>query len=63
MARPVGVTAKVKDNSRKKFRKHDEWMEGKKIGRPKQRWVWDVEPCSDGVSKYNGPGIGHWEKV
>jgi len=41
----------------------EEFNEGKKIGRPKQVWVWDVEPCDDGVSKYNGPGIGHWERA
>ena len=56
MARPVGVTSKVKDNSRKKFREHDEWIEGKKIGRPKQRWAWDVEPGEH-------PGVGHWEPL
>jgi hypothetical protein len=38
MARPVGVTQKTKDNSRKKFREHDEWMEAKKLGRPAQQF-------------------------
>jgi hypothetical protein len=63
MARPVGVTARVKDNSRKKFKEHDEWMEGKKIGRPKQRWVWDVEPYELNPDTTDMGGCGHWEKV
>jgi len=38
MAKPIGVIAKTKDNSRKKYREHAEWLEGKKIGRPAQQW-------------------------
>jgi hypothetical protein len=38
MARPAGLATKTKDNSRKKFREHDEWMEGKRIGRPAQQF-------------------------
>jgi hypothetical protein len=36
MARPVGLTAKLKNNSNKNFRAREEWMKGKKIGRPQQ---------------------------
>jgi hypothetical protein len=39
MTRPAGVTAKTKDNSKKKFREREEWQKGKKIGRPKQKYV------------------------
>lgn len=49
MALPVGVTKKTKNNGKKNYRAHDEWMEGKKLGRRKQRWVPDIP--------------GHWEKV
>jgi hypothetical protein len=38
MARPVGVVAKTKDNSRKKHREHEEWQKGKRIGRPAQQY-------------------------
>lgn len=38
---------------------HDEWAEGKKIGRPKQVWVWD-EPIN--VAAGEQPD-GHWEKT
>lgn len=37
--KPVGIVTKTKDNARKKYREHAEWMKGKKIGRPKQVWV------------------------
>lgn len=53
MGRPVGLQSKLKDNSNKKYREHDEWMLGKKIGRKKQQWVWDDE----------AQNLGHWEKV
>jgi len=39
MARPVGLTAKLKNNSNKNFRAREEWMKGKKIGRPKQVFI------------------------
>lgn len=39
MSMPAGVSKKTKDNSRKKYREHQEWMEGKKLGRPHQQWV------------------------
>jgi hypothetical protein len=38
---------------------------GKKIGRPKQVWIWDVQPCvtaSHPVQVIDA-GKGHWEKV
>lgn len=38
MAMPAGVQRKTKDNSRKKFREHEEWSKGKKIGRPAQQF-------------------------
>ena len=38
MAKPVGIAAKQKDNSNKKWREHNEWMAGKKIGRAKQKF-------------------------
>lgn len=53
MTMPAGIQKKTKDNSGKKYREHEEWQVGKKLGRPKQVWVPAV--MSDGV--------GHWEKV
>jgi hypothetical protein len=41
MSKPVGIVTKTKDNSRKKFREHEEFNKGKKLGRPKQ--VFDPE--------------------
>ena len=38
MSRPVGVTVKTKDNTHKKFREHEGWMAGKKLGRPAQQF-------------------------
>jgi hypothetical protein len=58
MAMPVGITKKTKDNSNKLFRLHEEWMQGKKIGRPKQVWVVGPDTFSDGTFTE-----GHWEKV
>lgn len=69
MSRPAGVTAKTKDNSKKKFREHEEWMVGKKIGRPKQVYVdtrigmsiKEVEKLTDAeILALPKPG---WEKV
>ena len=45
-----------KINPTKNHRAWQEWMAGKKIGRRKQMWVWDVTPGVDA-------GVGHWEKV
>jgi len=53
MARPVGLTLKRKNNDHKKYRENAEWQAGKKLGRPKQVWVW----CNPRCSK------GKWEKV
>jgi hypothetical protein len=39
MAKPAGLLSKLKDNSKKKYREHDEWMTAKKLGRPKQQRV------------------------
>ena len=38
---PAGITRKTKDNSKKLHRNREEWMRGKRIGRPKQ--VFDAE--------------------
>jgi hypothetical protein len=38
MTMPAGITRKTKNNSNKKFREHDEWMKGKKLGRPAQQF-------------------------
>ena len=63
MARPVGVTQKTKDNSRKKFREHDEWMEAKKLGRRKQVWMAE-EAMVDAVSgRILGVVAGRWKKA
>lgn len=59
MARPVGLAKATKDNSNKHPRQADEFREGKKMGRPKQRWVLD-EPLA--VAAGEQPS-GHWEKV
>lgn len=36
MAKPVGIIAKHKDNSNKKYRENAEWQAGKRLGRKKQ---------------------------
>ena len=58
---PVGIVRKTKNNDNKKYREHTEWMEGKKIGRPKQRWVFDPQQYDD----FNAglTPVGHWEKI
>jgi hypothetical protein len=38
MARPAGVTAKTKDNSKKLHRNREEWQKAKKLGRPAQQF-------------------------
>lgn len=38
MAMPMGIVKKTKDNSKKKYREHDEWQAGKKLGRKKQKF-------------------------
>jgi hypothetical protein len=49
-----------KQNSNKSYAARAEWVEGKKIGRRKQVWIWDREPA---VTENGLPGIGHWEKI
>ncbi len=44
-------------NKTKNPKSHDEWMKGKKIGRPKQVYVYD------NGHGWSGPGQGHWEKA
>jgi hypothetical protein len=68
MAKPVGLQSKLKDNSKKKYREHEEWMVAKKIGRRKQVWVWDLKPLTvitheGDQSTITETGYGHWEKV
>ena len=46
-------------NQAKNPRAHDEWMQGKKIGRPKQKFV-DEPSMSDVLGGFRG---GRWEKV
>lgn len=63
MARPVGVAIKTKDNSRKKHRENEEFQKGKKLGRPKQVWVWDDIGRRGAFAYPNVDPVGHWEKV
>ena len=53
MAKPAGLQSKLKDNSKKNYRANEEWKAAKKLGRKKQRWVWE-EPMAPS---------GHWEKA
>ena len=49
-----------KQNGNKSYAARIEWLQGKKIGRCKQVWIWDREPAAT----ENGlPGIEHWEKI
>jgi hypothetical protein len=57
MAKPIGLQSKLKDNSKKLYRNNEEWMKGKKIGRPKQVWVDDI-PVNDCAKP-----SGYWKKV
>ena len=61
MARPVGTKA-TKDNSRKLHANREEWTKGKKLGRPRQAWVWDVKPTMAG-DVIMERGRGHWTKA
>jgi hypothetical protein len=57
MARPAGVAKATKDNSNKHPHIREEFTKGKKLGRPKQRWVsavWYAGTLRE---------LGHWEKV
>lgn len=51
----------AKSQKTKNYQAHEEWMVAKKIGRPKQVWIWDVAPSTRGDSF--DPGFGHWEKI
>jgi hypothetical protein len=57
MARPEGLKSKLKDNSKKLHRNRAEWMAGKKLGRPKQVFVYN------NGHGWAGLDSGHWEKV
>ena len=60
MTAPAGIIKKTKDNSNKKYRENSEWQKGKRLGRPKQVWVYDeLERGASATS--DTPG--HWEKV
>ena len=38
MARPAGLTTKLKNNDKKHPRIHDEWQKAKRLGRPAQQF-------------------------
>lgn len=63
MSKPVGVGRATKDNSAKHPMQRDEWMQAKKIGRPKQ--VWHADEVMTDVTTGNILGVveGCWEKV
>ena len=65
MSKPVGVITKTKDNSRKLHANREQWMLGKKLGRPLQQWIWDIARVTtgEGVDSVTLPGTGHWEKI
>ncbi len=46
-----------KQNYNKNFVAFKEWMEGKKIGRRKQEWIYFAEPTEMGQPK------GYWRKI
>lgn len=47
-------------NKTKNPKSHDEWTEGKKIGRPKQVWVYDE---LEGGAAATSDTPGHWERA
>lgn len=53
MPTPAGVTKGKKDNSKKRPYDREQWMKGKKIGRPKQ-----VYNFGEGLPY----GMGYWVK-
>jgi hypothetical protein len=55
--KPEGISKKTKDNSNKRPYEREQWMKAKKLGRPKQVYVYD-----NGYG-WSGEGQGHWEKV
>ena len=50
MAKPVGLTSKLKNNDHKNARAHEEWMKGKRLGRPKQQF-------------FQSLSVSGWQKV
>lgn len=76
MAKPVGVARASKNNDNKHPQRHEEWMRGKKIGRPKQVWVEEfistpapaeawfgtVDLSQGNLGHGTGTLSGHWEK-
>ena len=60
-----------KSNNNKSYSQHEAWEKRKRLGRPKQVWVWDTDdtrfeearsnPATTGVFTYTQ--TGHWEKV
>ena len=50
-----------KQNSNKSYAARVEWLQGKKIGRRKQQWIWDNEAEWGTVD--NVQPVGHWEKI
>jgi hypothetical protein len=77
MTIPAGITRKTKDNSNKNYRENAEWMQGKRIGRPKQVWVdstinglplplyMTVDEIEAAINEdtIKTYVAGHWEKV
>ena len=75
--KPEGIIKRTKDNDHKHPQQREEWMKGKKIGRPKQMWVpstlfgvpFPEYMSSDDIEReINGHSIehyvpAHWEKV
>ena len=68
MTAPAGILRKTKDNSKRRYREHDEWMLGKRLGRPRQVFVdtkalsvAEIEALTDAqILALPAP---HWEKV
>ena len=53
-----------KTNYDKNARAAEEFQKDKKLGRPKQCWVWDEEIINmKAVDIVDGKRKGHWEKV
>jgi hypothetical protein len=53
-----------KTNHNKNFVAAKDFAAGKRVGRKKQIWVWDVLPESPvGVTAAIKAGLGHWEKI
>lgn len=52
-----------RSNYTKNHRSREDWMEGKKFGRPKQVWVWDDElDDMPVIATMDGKRKGRWEK-